>query len=132
VVAPAQACVLPQFLPPTALDTAPTWNPAVQPGLPAVQVVTSEQADRPYKKIGLVHAPGSMGKQDARAVLKHKAQALRGDALLNVRKRGSTATMTGASSRADQPWDAEVIVWTDRQAEAVEPPPPGAPPHSKP
>ena len=120
-------CVYRWHLPPQGAATA--WDPAVLPGLPAVQVVTSEQLDRPYKKIGIVHAPGSMGGQDALAVLKQEAQALRGDALLNVRKRASTATMADAStSLADQPWNAEVIVWTDHQAEAVASPSPDAPP----
>jgi hypothetical protein len=121
-------CVYHWQLPPQGAATA--WDPAVLPGPPAVQVVTSDQLDRPYKKIGIVHAPGSMGGQDALAVLKQEAQALRGDALLNVRKRGSTATIANAStSLADQPWDAEVIVWADHQAEGVAPPSPGAPPH---
>ncbi len=66
-------CVYQWHLPPQGAATA--WDPAVLPGLPAVQVVTSDQVDWPYKKIGIVHAPGSMGEQDALAVLKQEAQA---------------------------------------------------------
>ncbi len=107
------------------------WDPALRPGLPAVQVLTSEQANRPYKKIGLVHAPGSLRAQDALIVLKQEAQALRGDALINVRQRGADAALAGASGNpADQPWDAEVIVWTDPPADPVAPPSPGAPSQS--
>jgi hypothetical protein len=101
------------------------WDPAIRPAPPAVDVVTAEQVDRPYKTVGIVHAPGAMGEQDALALLKQKAQALRGDALLNVRRRRPA----GASAGAYTPWDAEVIVWTDHQDKVVPPPPPGGSPH---
>ncbi len=70
-----------------------------------------------------------MGEQEALIVLRQEAQALRGDALLNVHRRGLTATTLDAStSLAEQLWEATVIVWTDPPAEAVAPEAPSAPP----
>jgi hypothetical protein len=117
--------------PPQGAATA--WDPAAHPELPAVQVVTSEQVGRAYKTIGTVHASGSMGEREALIVLKQEAQALHGDALLDVRKRDVTATPTDSSiSLADQPWEADVIVWTDHPAETVALGGPSTPPHAAP
>jgi hypothetical protein len=108
---------------PGAKDTGSS-GPAQQVSLDVIEVVASEQPGRPYKQLGIVHAPGSMERGDAVAVLKQKALALGGDALLNVRKRGSGSKPGGASAGgANAPWDAEVIAWTDRHVNSVAPPP---------
>jgi hypothetical protein len=103
---------------------------AIQPGLDAVEVITIEKVDRPFQRIAVVHAPGSLAEQEALATLKQKAQTLHGDALLNFRKRGAASPSAHAStSLPNAPWDAEVIVWTDAETKALSPPPPGAPSH---
>jgi len=91
-------------------------DPSFQSSADLIEVVGTEHANRPYRQVGIVHAPGSMEERDAIAELKRRARALGGDALLNVRKRsaGSTANRT-ASSPGDAPWQAAVIVWTDKQ-----------------
>jgi uncharacterized protein YbjQ (UPF0145 family) len=84
-----------------------------------IEVVTAEQvADRPYRQLGLVHAPGSMAERDAIAELKLRARAMGGEALLNVRKGTRTAADPNAASSADTAWQATVIVWTDKHPDA--------------
>ena len=79
-----------------------------------VEVVTTEEVDRPYRKIGIVHAPASLPERDAIVALKRRARTLGGDALLDVRRRGSGSTADRDSSGlAAAPWEASVIVWTD-------------------
>jgi hypothetical protein len=91
--------------------------------------VTTEKVDRPYRKIGIVHAPASLPERDAIVALKRKARTLGGDALLDVRRRGSGSTADRASSGlAARPWEAVVIVWTDGQVHGAPTPPPGAAP----
>jgi len=105
-----------------ALDRSET-NPDL------VRVVTSKDADRPYRKIGIVHAPASLPEQDAIAALKRRARTLGGDALLDVRRQASGSSAGRSSSTpAAAPWEAVVIVWTDDQAGGAPQPPPGAKP----
>jgi hypothetical protein len=93
------------------------------------RVVTAEDVGRPYRKLGIVHAPASLSEREAIAALKRRARTLGGDALLDVRRQGSGSTADRASSSlADAPWEAAVIVWTDGRAGAAPTPPPGAPP----
>jgi len=105
-----------------ALDRSET-NPDL------VRVVTSKNADRPYRKIGIVHAPASLPEQDAIAALKRRARTLGGDALLDVRRQAAGASAgRDSSAPSTAPWEAVVIVWTDDQAGGVPPQPPGAKP----
>jgi hypothetical protein len=79
-----------------------------------VKVVTAKEMDRPYRKIGIVHAPASLAERDAVAALKRRARTLGGDALLDVRRQATASSDDRASSGlAATPWEADVIVWTD-------------------
>ena len=104
-----------------------------EPSPDLVQVVTAEEVDRPYRKIGIVHAPSSLQERDAIVALKRRARTLGGDALLDVRRRGSGSTADRASSDlAAAPWEAAVIVWTDAEVGGAPKPPPGVPPPREP
>jgi hypothetical protein len=82
-----------------------------------IEVVSAEQvADRPYRQVGLVHAPGSMERAEAITTLRLRARAMRGEALLDVRKGSGTTANDAGPSPANAPWQATVIVWTDKQA----------------
>lgn len=79
-----------------------------------VKVVTAKEVDRPYRKIGIVHAPASLTERDAVVALKRRARTLEGDALLDVRRQATASSADRASSGlAAAPWEADVIVWTD-------------------
>jgi hypothetical protein len=96
-----------------------------------VKVVTAKDVDRPYRKIGVVHAPASLSERDAVAALKRRARSLGGDALLDLRRQVTSASADRASpGLAAAPWEADVIVWTDKQGGGAPPPPP--PPGAKP
>jgi hypothetical protein len=101
-----------------------------------VKVVTAKDVDRPYRKIGIVHAPASLPEREAIAALQRRARSLGGDALLDLRRQAAGATADRASSSpglAAALWEADVIVWTDKQVDGASPPPPGAkPPGAKP
>lgn len=99
-----------------------------------VKVVTAKDADRPYRKIGIVHAPASLPESDAIAALQRRARTLGADALLDVRRQASDPSSGLAfAAPAAAPWEADAIVWTDGQAGHTTPPPPGAkPPDAKP
>lgn len=99
-----------------------------------VKVVTAKDVDRPYRKIGIAHAPASLPEREAIAALQRRARSLGGDALLDLRRQatGSSADMA-SSDLAAAPWEADVIVWTDKQGGGASQPPPGAnPPGTKP
>jgi len=96
-----------------------------------VRVVTAKDVDRPYRQIGIVHAPASLSEREAIAALKRRARTLGGDALLDVRRQATASSEDRASSGlAAAPWEADVIVWTDHQAGGAPQPPPGARPPS--
>jgi hypothetical protein len=81
-----------------------------------IEVVSSEQVvNRPYRQVGLVHAPGSMAQGEAITELKLRARAMGGQALLDVRKATGAAGDSNSTSPAVAPWQATVIVWTDKQ-----------------
>jgi hypothetical protein len=81
-----------------------------------VKVVTAKDADRPYRKIGIVHAPASLPESDAIAALKRRARTLGADAVLDVRRQATDPSSDLASSApAAAPWEADAIVWTDGQ-----------------
>jgi hypothetical protein len=110
-----------------ALDRA-----EVSPDL--VRVVTAKDVDRPYRKIGIVHAPASLPEREAIAALQRRARSLGGDALLDLRRqaKGLSADMA-APGLAPAPWEADVIAWTDKQEDGASQPAPGAkPPNAKP
>ena len=100
-----------------------------------VKVVTTKDVDRAYRKIGIVHAPASLPEREAIAALQRRARSLGGDALLDLRRQATDASAGMASpGPAATPWEADVIVWTDKQGGGA-PPPPGAkqaPPGTKP
>jgi hypothetical protein len=82
-----------------------------------IEVISAEQvADRPYRQVGLVHAPGAMERAEAITTLKLRARAMGGEALLDVRKGSGTTANGAATGPADAPWQATVIVWTDKPA----------------
>jgi hypothetical protein len=101
-----------------------------------IEILGAEQVrDRPYRQVGLVHAPASMERAEAITTLRLRARAMKGEALLDVRKGSGAAANGAAASPADAPWQATVIVWTDTQAgslsggastatQATPPPPP--------
>ncbi|HXO28811.1 MAG TPA: hypothetical protein VOA80_15785 [Thermoanaerobaculia bacterium] len=94
-----------------------------------VKVVTAKDVDRPYRKIGVVHAPASLSERDAIAALQRRARTLGGDALLDLRRQATGSSADRASSGlAAAPWEADVIAWTDKQGGGAPPPPPGAKP----
>lgn len=98
-----------------------------------IEVVSAEQvADRPYRQVGVVHAPGSMERAEAISTLRLRARAMRGEALLDVRKGSGTTADGAASIPANAPWQARVIVWMDQQpggqSTGAPPPTQGAPP----
>jgi hypothetical protein len=99
-----------------------------------VRVVTAKDVDRPYRNLGIVHAPASLPERDAIAALKRRARTLGGDALLDVRRQAPDSSADPASAGlAAAPWEADVIVWTDNQAGGASRPPPGAkPPGARP
>jgi hypothetical protein len=100
-----------------------------------VTVVAAKDADRPYRKIGVVHAPASLPESDAIAALQRRARSLGADALLDVRRQATDPSSGLASSApAAAPWEADAIVWRDGQASRTpQPPPPGAkPPEARP
>ncbi|HVR11316.1 MAG TPA: hypothetical protein VMW75_24950 [Thermoanaerobaculia bacterium] len=104
-----------------------------EPSPDLLRVVTTGNVDRPYKQLGMVHAPASLTERDAITALKRRARTLGGDALLDVRRRGSDAADAGGSSGpAEAPWEAAVIVFTDRQAGGSPTAPPSAPPRREP
>jgi hypothetical protein len=90
-----------------------------------VKVVTAKEVDRPYRTIGIVHAPASLTERDAIAALKRRARTLGGDALLDVRRQAAGSSADQASSALAAAWEADVIVWTDHQAGGAPQPPPG-------
>jgi len=93
-----------------------------------VKVVSAKDVDRPYRKIGVVHAPASLPEHEAIAALKRRARSLGGDALLDLRRQATSASADLASpGLAAAPWEADVIVWTDKQVDRASPPPPPAP-----
>ena len=94
-----------------------------------VRVVTAKDVDRPYRKIGVVHAPASLTERDAIAALQRRARSLGGDALLDLRRQAASSSADIASpDSAVAHWEADVIVWTDKQAGGAPPPPPSAKP----
>jgi hypothetical protein len=95
-----------------------------------VKVVTAKEVDRPYRTIGIVHAPASLTERDAIAALQRRARTLGGDALLDVRRQAAGSSADQASSALAAAWEADVIVWTDHQAGGAPQPPPGARPPS--
>jgi hypothetical protein len=99
-----------------------------------VRVVTAKDVDRPYRKIGIVHAPASLPEREAIAALQRRARSLGGDALLDLRRQAMDASADQASpGPAAAPWEADVIAWTDKQGGGAPQPAPGAkPPGAKP
>jgi hypothetical protein len=99
-----------------------------------VKVVTTKDVDRPYRKLGIVHAPASLPEREAIAALQRRARSLGGDALLDLRRQAmDTSAGMASPGPAATPWEADVIAWTDKQGGGA--PPPGAkqaPPGTKP
>jgi hypothetical protein len=94
-----------------------------------VKVVTAKEVDRPYRSIGTVHAPASLTERDAIAALQRRARSLGGDALLDLRRQAAGSSADLASpDLATAHWEAEVIVWTDKQVGGASQPPPAAKP----
>lgn len=94
-----------------------------------VKVVSAKDVDRPYRKIGVVHAPASLPERDAIAALQRRARTLGGDALLDLRRQATGSSADRASSGlAAAAWEADVIAWTDKQGAGASQPPPGAKP----
>jgi hypothetical protein len=81
-----------------------------------VKVVTAKDVDRPYRKIGVVHAPASLPERDAIAALQRRARTLGGDALLDLRRQATGSSADMASPGLAAAWEADVIVWTDHPA----------------
>jgi hypothetical protein len=94
-----------------------------------VKVVTAKDVDRPYRKIGIVHAPASLPEREAIAALQRRARSLGGDALLDLRRQATDPSADTASpGLAVAPWEADVIAWTDKQVDGASQPPPAAKP----
>src|ERR1700724_4280928 len=69
-----------------------------------VKVVTAKDVDRPYRKIGVVHAPASLSERDAIAALQRRARTLGGDGLLGLPREGTgPRPRRGASGAAAPP-----------------------------
>jgi hypothetical protein len=99
-----------------------------------VKVVITKDVDRPFRKLGLVHAPASLPEREAIAALQRRARSLGGDALLDLRRQATDPSAGQASpGLAAAPWEADVIAWTDKPVDGASQPPPGAkPPGAKP